>query len=74
MIKVAVAALLLTGCTTKVVYPEYDESLLRKCEEIPELEGKDGKSVIEWSEKAGPKITACIRDHNALVTIIKDSK
>lgn len=70
----AVAIASLTGCTTKYIQPEYDKTLLKRCDDVPVLESKDGAAVILWSQKAGPGITDCIRNHNALVTIIEKSK
>ena len=71
----AVAIATLMGCTqTKYTQPDYDKTLLKRCDDVPALESKDGAAVILWSQKAGPGISDCIRNHNALVTIIEKSK
>lgn len=64
----------LGGCTTRIVAPDYDVSLLKRCSEVPRLAGVDGKSVILWSQVAGPDIVECVRNHNALVKIIENSE
>ena len=62
--------LILAGCTAVAPFNP-NKDYLKRCETPPELAGKDGKSIIAWAESAGPGIAECVRNHNALVTIIE---
>lgn len=64
-------ALLLAGCGHKPYLPEIDAELLKKCQDVPELKGTQGATVMRWARQAGPIIADCHRTHNALVEVLK---
>lgn len=65
------AAALTAGCSTTPYMPTIDKTLLVKCEEPPPLKGTNGAQILRWARQAGPGISACVRNHNALVDAVK---